>query len=161
MVPGLSWTKKEVEYLKSSFLNGQQIKAIARAMGRTPSAVNKALSRFGLRSHKSFQTYYGIPKVATLPRQYLHKKHTIRPTQPAQNLPLNTSRDDTQPEWVSMTSVLDWLKNEQIFVLFRAGHSFPFVVGAKPMTTEQVVLHANKLRLERKQPPFMVENVTW
>lgn len=163
MGSGLSWTKREVEYLKIAFLQGQHIKAIARDIGRTPSAVNKALSRFGLRNHKVFQIFHGIPKIATLPKKTFGKK--IIPTPLQNNISVSSqtlkSKKSSFSEWVPISIVMEWLEKQKIPMLFRKGHVYPFVVSHKPMTTEQMVLYANKLRFERKEKPFMVENVTW
>ncbi|MDR1908054.1 MAG: hypothetical protein LBQ43_04325 [Holosporales bacterium] len=43
------WSHDEIEFIKKGFLSGLSVKVLARKLGRTPSALNKALSRFNIR----------------------------------------------------------------------------------------------------------------
>ena len=45
----VEWTTFEIEQMKIAFLQGKTIKVMAKQLGRTPTALNKALSRFGVR----------------------------------------------------------------------------------------------------------------
>ena len=51
------WTPEEVDIIKSGFLAGKLVKTIANEIGRTPTAVNKFLSRAGIRTRR-----WSIPK---------------------------------------------------------------------------------------------------
>ena len=53
----VKWTPEEVDIIKSGFLAGKLVKTIANEIGRTPTAVNKFLSRAGIRTRR-----WSIPK---------------------------------------------------------------------------------------------------
>ena len=53
----IKWTPEEVDIIKSGFLAGKLVKTIANEIGRTPTAVNKFLSRSGIRTRR-----WSIPK---------------------------------------------------------------------------------------------------
>ena len=48
----IEWTVQDIEKMKMAFLEGKKIKIIAKQLGRSPTALNKALSRFGIRESK-------------------------------------------------------------------------------------------------------------
>ena len=48
----VDWTENKIELLKVSFLQGIAFKEIGRTLGKTASALNKALNRFEIRLQK-------------------------------------------------------------------------------------------------------------
>lgn len=46
------WSFEEIQKMKTAYLENKSIKAIARMLDRTPTAVNKALTRFKIRPYK-------------------------------------------------------------------------------------------------------------
>ncbi len=47
------WEEDEINELKNLYLSSTPIKIIAKQMNRTPTSINKALSRFGIRKSKA------------------------------------------------------------------------------------------------------------
>ena len=54
------WSPLEINQAREYFLYGLPIKNIAQKLGRSPSSINKALTRFGIRS--STQRRHSLPK---------------------------------------------------------------------------------------------------
>jgi hypothetical protein len=48
----IQWRQNEIEQMKRLYVNDQPIKIIARLLNRTPTSINKALSRFGIRQKR-------------------------------------------------------------------------------------------------------------
>src|SRR5688572_22144801 len=45
------WSEQEIEYLKVGFQMNARLKVIAKVLKRSETSINKALSRFGIRSY--------------------------------------------------------------------------------------------------------------
>jgi hypothetical protein len=50
------WTIAEFEILRNGFMSGKRIKVIANEIGRSPTAVNKFISRSGLKRTRKVRT---------------------------------------------------------------------------------------------------------
>jgi len=48
----LQWGAEDIEFMRQGFLKGEKIKVMARHLNRTPTALNKALTRFGIRERR-------------------------------------------------------------------------------------------------------------
>ena len=59
----IEWTSGDIEQMKVAFLQGKTIKVIAKQLGRTPTALNKALSRFGIRQSRKQEKIIARPYV--------------------------------------------------------------------------------------------------
>ncbi|MDR1598099.1 MAG: hypothetical protein LBR89_04155 [Holosporales bacterium] len=51
------WSPDEIEFIRQGFLDGMPVKVLAQMLGRSPTALNKALSRFRIRSTKGLSCY--------------------------------------------------------------------------------------------------------
>ncbi len=141
MTPCMSWKNDEIERLRTDFLKGLPIKMIARALQRTPGSVNKALSRFRIRT----------PRL-------LKKPVRLEPTKPRKKLYKDVNQKACLA-WTSFNAILAWLKEEGIEVSHPSDDSY-FLEG-RPLSKMQIVMCANKIRLEKKLTIFLVEDITW
>jgi hypothetical protein len=140
------WTQEEIEKMKLNFLKGKSIKTMARELGRTPTALNKALSRFGIR----------------------HQIRKIPPTDTCKKIKLGTFYPNTERQgsvqrphilWVNIMKVIDYLsKNGYAVKLCDKGQ---ILLNSKLTPHTYLVMLANKLRQQENKPVFMVEEVTW
>jgi hypothetical protein len=113
---------------------------MARNLGRTPTSINKALSRFEIRT----------------PRKYIEKPQKHHPSKTYIKEP---EKRFSKIEWTPFKQILSWLKTigHDISVTKERQH----LVDKKPMSTLQILMLANQLRLQRNEEIFLVENVTW
>jgi len=139
-----AWTETEIDQLRLDFLRGLSIKAIARSMDRTPTSVNKALSRFHIRTPRIFKQRQSIPENPSNPSK--RRKH------------LFDKNSNHSLSWTPFSVVLEWLKNQGNEVMLSAGQ---YYIGRRPHTAMQVVMFANKMRNEQGLDIFLVENLTW
>lgn len=152
------WTPQMVEQIRQGFLNGLEIKSMATAVGKTPCAVNKALSRFGIRRANNLITFRAKNKQLTnIPRQ----PSKIGIDQWFRKF-LNTEME----KWVEFDEVLRYLSKQNIKVFSLNSNSLKllnrkFLVGSKQCSPLQIILIANKLRSEQNQRAFFVKNLSW
>ncbi|MBX9976971.1 MAG: GcrA family cell cycle regulator [Alphaproteobacteria bacterium] len=137
----INWKSEDIETLRFYFLKGLSIKMIARTMARTPGAVNKALSRFHIRTPRCFKE-----KKAYLPSQTEKRS--------------NSEKDPGMPSsWTSLFTILTWLREQNIIVHETSLDTF--YIGSRPFSKMQIVMYANKLRLEQGHEIFLAKDVTW
>lgn len=138
MARSTKWEAKEVESLKIGFLKKVPVKVQARELGRSPSAVNKALTRFNIRQSmslsKSFKQY--IPY-----RWGMTKQRIPACVNSMDDVVFYLRRKGFYVEWDSL--VIDGLLN------------FRFFINARPTTPIRLLVLANMIRLEEKQPIFI------
>lgn len=148
----IKWSPKLVGVLRSEFLNGKTIKDIAAKINKTPSSVNKALSRFGIR-HQSAKE---ITKATKIP----FKKSANRNAKIScvENLILDEN-------WVDFSQVIEFLELNNIKIIPLNEHSNiserKFFVDKKQYSSMQVLMLANKLRCDQKLNVFLVNNLSW
>ena len=135
------WSEKEIEYMREGFLRGESIKKIACGLGRTPGAVNKALSRFHIRTPRIFKER--VEKPLKTASWKVHREKEIR----------------ASISWISITDVVSWLMEIGEHVESREGNGY--LINRCPKTKLQLLMYANQKRLERGDEIFMVEDVTW
>lgn len=169
----IDWTADKIELLKVAFLQGNQLKQIAKTLGKTASALNKALDRFGIRSQKRKRQYIewspsdphcqsGIPsfigfekkKETPVGKKILCFKHRRK------------SKDDSV--WVALPEVVSYVRNKGVPLKSLAKPLTPdlfseaqFILNHKPLTALQLLFMANEFRLAEKQPIFLVSEVSW
>jgi hypothetical protein len=137
------WTQEEIEKMKINFLMGKRIKAMARELGRTPSALNKALSRFGIRKQNKKQHHALVMSKASVFTS-LERKETLK---------------KSHVLWVNFVKVIEYLS--------KSGYMVKLCDSGQPILDHQhtsksyLVMLANKLRQQENKPAFMVEDVTW
>lgn len=135
------WSEQEIDILKEGFLRGESIKRIACQLNRTPGAVNKALSRFQIRTPRIFKVR--AEKVKTASSFKVLREKEIRAT-------IN---------WIDIADVILWLKG--IGEKVEQGGGGGYLINRCPKTKLQLLMYANQRRIERGDEIFMVEDVTW
>lgn len=155
----LPWSPSEINHLQLAFLHKCSIKTMARDLGRSPTAVNKALSRFGIR------TYIG---------RSCRKKDSAPYAQRKRPKVLTSSPNIDGPQWVKIETLLTWISEEigEVFVRLsspttetppRQNAISPntiYFVGKRAFNLYQLVQLANEIRCSKKLPIFYVEGVT-
>ncbi len=153
MHPCVSWKPKEIEQLRTDFLKGVPIKLIARALKRTPGSVNKALSRFEIRPARCFkERKYAIPSL----HRKAKKPYVDEIAGRSGQYPLHPAYPSP---WTSFATILEWLQAENIS--FKTLSHDTYMIDNRPLSKMQVVMYANKQRIERGYDVFLVENITW
>lgn len=152
----LTWSETEISKAKEYFLGGLDVKNIAKKLGRTPSATNKALTRFRIRPQP--------PKRSNpLPRFFCP---------PEQNLPKPIPRFDKKSlgklldNWVSFWKVCSYLEAQKVCFYEMSPHGVElsertFLVHNTAYSASQLLLMANKIRVANNQSAFLVEGLSW
>lgn len=150
------WTSKDIHTLKLAFLEGLPIKQIAKHLKRTPTALNKALTRFGIR-----------PKGIKSRKSFLNWAETsqalISRVSPSSKRKKSKSVDS---EWVPFSTILNYLKEngDSIKTIHHEGDHADeqrFLIHGRIYTPLQLLLRANKNRKLENAEPFLVEGITW
>jgi hypothetical protein len=151
------WTANDIETLSVYYTKGFPIKEISRRLGRSPTALHKAISRYKLHPLKSDK-----PKDKTkeiLPSTSIFKEHNEK------SYIKKFFQKCMNENWVSFNNVVDYLRQKGIDVEFldkkNNNHEDLYALNNKVFVAPQVLLVANKLRIEEKKMPFKVENVSW
>ena len=144
------WSKEETDYLKTSYLHGVSLKIMAAELKRSLSAVNKALSRYNLRTGRK-------PEGIILPGQ--QKKTPATPPKSRKDCQVFTALPPEDRRWVTLEEVISWLKTQKIYVIKPATEVF-YVVAGYPRKKEWILFHANRLREELGLLPYYVKGIT-
>lgn len=153
------WSANDIKKARSYFLNGLTIKDIAYKLGRTPTAINKALTRFGIR--------YKKPR-----RQYSDMPYSDTPLQPKEEMALilpSFERKALRKElenWVSFWRVCEYLSTQNvcIYELSPAGIELEqrqFRVENRVLSARQLLMLANKIRTHNNLKAFFVKGLSW
>ena len=156
-----TWTSFDIEQLLKGFLSGIPLKELARELDRTPTAVNKALTRFGIRrerpkQEKTLWNDFGNAEK----HQSVHPMTAIRKFdrrfRKQQNALVNT--------WGPMEQVLSVLdaKGHQIRLLEanKDPRQSVYSLDGRKLRALQLVFMANRYRIEQNKAPFYVAEVT-
>lgn len=163
-----TWTQEEINTLRSAFLQGQRIKQIASILGKTPTALNKALSRFGIRNTAPPKRYQWLSN--SIPSQIIKTKEIKVQQQPT---PIKSKKKSLRLRlrdcsiWVPLSNIVRYLKDKGILSEIIPTPNSPlskegriYFLHSRLATPSQLILRANELRLEEKKPIFLVEGVT-
>jgi hypothetical protein len=142
------WTPDEVEKARIYFLDGKRLKTIANELGRSVTAVNKLLSRAGIRPKNSprRKTKQKLKEIVPIVRKIWD--------------PIERNHDDFR---------------DVIFYIRKKGYNLgvnnlfqkiffenaEYVLNGKPISKIKLLLFANKLRIEEKQPIFNIPEITY
>jgi hypothetical protein len=137
-----NWHYEDIIKLRLLFLQGHHIKAIAKELGRTVTALNKAISRFGMRDHGSKP----FEEVKTL-TYYMSLDHR----------PKKISSDTTQSKGVEFNVVIHFLTDQGISIQYINGS---YVWGYDILNQQQILLRANQMRIDQGLPIFCVSYLT-
>lgn len=147
------WNDDEISNLKNQYLSGVPIKIIAKQMNRTPTSINKALSRFGIRKSKekkasrsAITTYKEMVNVC---QNHLPKKTYLATVY-------------NQEEWVTLEQVVGYLKKIGINIqkVFHDGLN-ELYYNNKLLSPLQAILLANRHRCQHNLSCFKVGDITW
>ncbi len=121
------WNTHDIETLKNLFLQKRSLKEMGCILGRSPSSINKALERHGIR-----------------PKRYVYDSRCT------------PKKDDKQ--WVNIKHVLHYIHRIGLDVEKRKED---YLLEGMNYTPLQLLMIANKRRIDQKKPIFYVNNVTW
>ena len=150
------WSPLEINQAREYFLYGLPIKNIAQKLGRSPSSINKALTRFGIRS--STQRRHSLPKTTDKTKT---RKSKLQP--PSFDKKILRKHLDN---WVSFWKVCNYLSAENICFYEQSPHGTAleqrtFLIKDKIFSSSQLLLLANKIRVENNQSAFLVDELSW
>jgi len=147
------WTTSDISQLSQYYVEGLTMKEIARLLNRTPSSLYKAVKRFNLHT--------------------LNAKRSIMMTDEEPKVRRRSSTSYLQKffekcfneHWVKFDAVLEYLKKHHIFVESleskNTDQSSLYALNNKIFTASQVLLVANRIRVEQNLNPFKVQDVSF
>lgn len=146
----LKWTPEEINIIKSGFLEGKLVKTIANEIGRTPTAVNKFLSRAGIRTRR-----WSIPK----------REHSVKRGKnfAASKQILNAVYKNEVV--TDFRAVLGFLRSNGYAISKNSKKTFApldnYAINDRPISDVKLLILANRLRCEKHQPIFAVPELSW
>lgn len=180
------WTDEEVALLKLRFAAGKRIKEIASEIGRSETAINKFLSRTGIRGNKSLRPKFtglacynygnwipsgGTTYVPEQPSTVSANEEGIEDkgakktdTSPPPTLQLNLELLRSNAVQADIDGVLDYLKSKGHKIWKARGHaaySGDYICDGRPISETKLLLLANRSRTEERQPIFAVTSLVW
>lgn len=151
------WSEEDIDLLKEGFLRGESIKKIAMRLRRSPGAVNKALTRFHIRTPRIFKERAKKLELTMEKQHRLKREREVR----------------ASIRWIGMEEVVAWLiqQGDRVQCLVEKVETPPHIqnnervieyrINRHPKTRLQLLMYANQKRLESGDEIFLVENVTW
>lgn len=146
------WSIHEIETLKCGFVNGESFKRLSEKLGRSITAVNKALSRFQIRPARNSLQKKSKQSLHRIPRKTAAKIHERRTT------PLSSPK------------LLEITPHELLFYLRNCGYSITershivntqpgvrYMLNQRPLTLIQLLVKANGIRLDEGKPIFVLK----
>ena len=151
--PKNKWTQNEINLLKKEFKNGTKIKVIASMLGRTETAVNKFLTRYGIR-----QKHNRI----TITHNNNPNKHVKKRVYNATNLRWISLLNDV----VDFKEIINYLKSKNHKISNIVSENikmfYPnsqYMLDGKPASKTKLLILANKLREQEHKKIFKVESI--
>lgn len=146
----LKWTPEEIDIIKSGFSAGKLVKTIANEIGRTPTAVNKFLSRAGIRTRR-----WSIPKrahSAKCGKNFAASKRILDAVY-------------TNEVVTDFRAVLGFLRSNGYAISKNCKKTFApldnYAINDRPISDVKLLILANRLRCEKHQPIFAVPELSW
>jgi hypothetical protein len=124
------WTTGDIRLLRKYYLQQQSLKVMSRLLGRSPTAINKCLTRFKIRPIKS-TLFFSLPKKTV--------KH------------YGQTHETTQAELEYM--VLFYAQTVLQMAIDKIAPD-RYRVGQDTMSFAQILLRVNTDRVHRNFPPF-------
>lgn len=130
-----NWSKDELSRLENLYFAGWTLAQMAREMGRSPTAINKTLSRSGIRP----------------------KKQVFTREEPA---PYHFQR-----EWVRFKTVISYLEAmgthiDNINKNEKDKYDNKFIVNGEEATAAKMLYMANKERVDKNLSTYFVRGIT-
>ena len=149
------WSATDIAKARSYFLAGASLKNIASELKRSPTAINKALSRFGIRP---ISVEKGSKRKALRKRECPH--YITAPSFEQRAL------QDEFDNWVSFWKMCNYLEKQKIrfYEVSEFGIQLEnrrFRVDAKILSARQLLIMTNKLRAENNLKAFFVRGLSW
>jgi hypothetical protein len=149
------WSAADIKNARSYFLEGLTIRDIAKELGRSVTATNKALSRFGIRFEKPRRNYTELQQP---------KKRIFSPIV-APSFERKALRQELE-SWVSFGHLCQYLSSQNICLYELSAPSIEldyrqFRVGTQVLNAGQLLVIANKIRTENNQKAFFVKGLSW
>lgn len=151
-----AWTSNDIEQLTKYYTKGFPIKEISKILRRTPTALHKAISRLKLHALRP-------------PKEDLYFSENGLPIPPVKEKKHLTYFKKLfsacfNEEWVPFEKVEDFLKNYDILInplkhSYGTGETL-YSMNRRIVTKAQILLQANKIRVEEKKTPFKVIDVS-
>ncbi|HCU06891.1 MAG TPA: hypothetical protein DIC42_04850 [Holosporales bacterium] len=156
-----TWKQTEIQRLKDYYTQGLPIKKIAEHLGRSQTALSKAITRFNLLQYRPPQT---------IRRDYKHFLDNTLGTPPIKQSQKTIFIKrffalETREKWVDFKDVLYFLSQQNIKVnmLHKANNDGEalYSLNNKTVVSSQILLVANRIRVENADVPFKVKNLSW
>lgn len=160
------WSANDISKARSYFLNGFTVKEIAQELGRTPSATNKALSRFGIRLKKfNCNTPDRNDNEMALQPNEKSGLSLRAPSLKAPSFAPDVLRKELE-NWVSFLRVCEYLSGQNICLYeLSSPHTKlehrQFRVDAQTLSARQLLMLANKIRTDNHMKAFFVKGLSW
>lgn len=150
------WKKDEIDLLKKEFKNGTQIKVIANKLGKTETAVNKFLTRCGIRPrYRNNRINYRYKDIINY-QSNIVKKQTI---------------NNNSAKWLNLLNnivdfkeVIQYLKSKNYKISNIVSENlklfYPnsqYMLNGQPVSKMKLLILANKLREEENEKTFKLE----
>jgi hypothetical protein len=124
------WTTGDIRLLRKYYLQQQSLKVMSRLLGRTPTAINKCLTRFKIRPIKP-TLFFSLPKKTVKHYGQTHE----------------TTRGELEHMTLFYAKTVLHMDIETIA-------PDRYRVGQETMTFAQILLRVNTDRVQRNFPPF-------
>ncbi|MBR1479296.1 MAG: hypothetical protein IJ599_00130 [Alphaproteobacteria bacterium] len=137
-----AWTQEEIDVLRTGFNAGKLIKIIAGEVGRSTTAVNKFLSRSGIRTRR-----WSIERVHAPSVKFIEHK---------------VAACTAIGKASSLEKVIIYLQQNGYTVSESPNPTIGgYFLDNKPISSIKLLIIANKLREEQCQPPFSAPELSW
>jgi hypothetical protein len=152
-----AWTSDDIEQLTRYYTKGFSIKKISKLLKRTPTALHKAISRLKLHALRppKEDLYFSENGLPIPPVK--EKKHLLY-FKKLFSVCLNE-------EWVTFEKVEEFLKNYNFVIKpmmhYQGSKESLYSMNRRIVTKAQILLQANKIRVEEKKTPFKVMDVSY
>jgi hypothetical protein len=144
------WSECAIHQLRTAFLQGKSIKMMARELKRTPTAINKALSRFGLRPTSRLKHLPHLRTIGSVQSTQTCSRETCKAS----------TRDDpkrsTSRPTTNLETIVQFLRSHG-FIVQPSMHAFEtFFVDHATMNARQILLKANQICVRDQLPLFSI-----
>jgi len=156
-----TWKQTDIQRLKEYYTQGLPIKKIAQHLGRSQTALSKAITRFNLLQYKPPQ------KIRRDYKNFLDNTLESMPIKQSQKIVFikRFFALETREKWVDFKEVLHFLSKNKITVdsLHKNNQDGEplYSLNRKTVVPAQVLLVANRIRVENAEVPFKVKNLSW
>jgi hypothetical protein len=152
------WTDDEIALLRGKFAAGKRIKIIADEIGRSETAVNKFLSRAGIRRKGTRTRFAGLT--------HNNKRRNYSVAHMDHHIVERMYPDEVQ---IDIDGVVHYLRSKGYKISrysncdcrYYGRESGDYVCDGHPISNTKLLLLANRLRTEERQPIFTVHSLVW